>query len=69
VSGAAPGPLTPRECARLAALLDVLVAFCDHSPAIMELALWRHFDERLAYDVDELRADLDMYACSLRGRR
>jgi hypothetical protein len=62
----APSPLSAPESAKLAALLHVLIAFCDHSPGIMGLALWRHHGDA-AYDVDELRADLDMYAWALRG--
>ncbi len=66
MNSSAPSPLSAHESAKLATLLDVLIAFCDHSPGVMQLALWRHHGDG-AYDVEELRADLDMYAWALRG--
>lgn len=54
-------PLTADEASRLAGLLELLASCCEHSAGSMHLALWRHGIEDPGA-VEELRADLAMYA-------
>jgi hypothetical protein len=68
MSGPAQAPLTPDEAVKLGGMLDMLVDFCDHSPGVMDLALFRHGVEHV-HAVEELRADLATYAWILGAGR